>query len=224
MDHPRTARTVEFIQQNFDVPNLKQKVQDYISKCSVCLELKPTFFKPPYTSPIRSKQPWEGLSLHFVGPKKHTPTGNKNFLTVVDEFSRFPFAFAVKEANTTSVTYPLSQLFSIFRPPLAIHCDRGSVFESSEFKSFLDRWNVCKTRTNPYNPAGNDQCERLNGIIWKTVKIRLKQLHKPAELWDEEIPQALCNIDVCRREQMVSNVLTTACSDSQGAHRWTWTI
>ena len=88
----------------------------------------------------------------------------------------------------------LPQLFSIFGPPLAIHSDRGSVFESSEFKSFLDRWNVCKTRTTPYNPAGNGQCERLNGIIWKTAKLRLKQLHKPAELWDEEIPQDLCNI------------------------------
>ena len=26
------------------------------------------------------------------------------------------------------------------------------------------------------------------------MKLRLKQLHKPVELWDEKIPQALCNI------------------------------
>ena len=26
------------------------------------------------------------------------------------------------------------------------------------------------------------------------MKLRLKQFHKPAELWDEEIPQALCNV------------------------------
>ena len=49
----------------------------------------------------------------------------------------------------------LSQLFSIFGPSLAIHSDRGRVFESVEFKSFLDRWNACKTRTTPYIPAGN---------------------------------------------------------------------
>ena len=194
MGHPGIVRTVEFIQRNFDVPNLKQMAQDYISKCFVCLELKPKFFKLPYTPLIRSKQLWERLSLDIVGPKKPTPTGNKYFLTVVDEFSRFPLALSVKEANKTRIISTLSKLFSIFGPPLAIHIDRGSVFESSEIESFLDCWNVCKTRTTPYIPAGNGQCERLSGIIWKTVKLRLKQLHKPAVLLDEEIPQAVCNI------------------------------
>ena len=57
MGHTGKAGIVEFIQRSFDVSNLKQKVQDYISKCSVCRELKPRFFKPPYTPLIRSKQP-----------------------------------------------------------------------------------------------------------------------------------------------------------------------
>ena len=128
------------------------------------------FFKTPYTPLIRSKQPWDRLSLYFVGPKTRTATGNKYSCRRV---SRFLFEFDVNEANTTSVISALSQLFSIFGPPLAIHRDRGSVFESSEFKPFLDRWNVCKTQTTPYNPASNGQCERLNGIVWKTVKLRL---------------------------------------------------
>ena len=194
MGHPGIARTAEFIQRLFDIPNLKQKVQDYISKCPVCLELKPKFFKPPYEPLVSSKTPWERLSLDFVGPKKRSSAGNQYFLTVVDEFSRFPFAFAVKEANVKSVISALSQLFSIFGPPSSVHSDRGSVFESAEFKLFLDRWNVKKTRTTTYNPAGNGQCERLNGIIWKTVKLRLRQQSKPAEKWDEEIPMALSNI------------------------------
>ena len=56
MGNPGISRTVEFIQRNFDVPSLKQKVQDYISKRSFCLELKPMFFKPPYTIFIRPRQ------------------------------------------------------------------------------------------------------------------------------------------------------------------------
>ena len=102
MGYPAKDRTVDFIQGNFDVPNLKQKFQDYISKRSVCLELKPRFFKPPYIPLVRPKQPWKRLSLDLVGPKKRTPTGNNYFSTVVEERSRFAFAFAVNEAKTTS--------------------------------------------------------------------------------------------------------------------------
>ena len=100
MGHPAKSRTVDFIQGSFDVPNLKQKFQDYISKRAVCLELKPRFFKPPYIPLFRPKQPWKRLSLDLVGPNKRTPTGNKYFSTVVEKLSRFAFAFAVNEANT----------------------------------------------------------------------------------------------------------------------------
>ena len=145
-------------------------------------------------------------------------------MTVVDEISRFPFAFVIKEANTISVISALSQLFSIFGYPLAIHSDRGSVFESSEFKSLVDRWNVYKMRTTPKNSAGTGQCEKLNELIWKTMELRLKQIHKPADPGTKRFRKLCAIIDACRREQSVSKVLTTTCSDSQDAHRWTRTI
>ena len=75
---------------------------------------------------------------------------------------------------------------------MAIFSNRGRVFESSEIKSFLDFWNACKTRTTPFIRAGNGQGERLNGINWDIETLQLKQLHKPAELWDEKVAQALC--------------------------------
>ena len=103
MSHRGPARTVECSQRRFDVISLKQKVKDYISKCAVCLELEPRFFNPPFNPLIRSNHPWERLSLDLVGPKKSTPTGNKYFLQVKDNISRFPFTFDVKEAITTSV-------------------------------------------------------------------------------------------------------------------------
>ena len=194
MGHPGINRTCEFIQRFCEIPNLKQKVTDFISECKICLESKPRFFHPPQVPLITAKSPWERLSIDFVGPKCPTKSGNTCFLTVVDEFSRFPFAFPMKNSKTSNVILALTRLFTIFGPPDTVHSDRGAQFEGREFKSFLESWNIRKSRTTPYNPAGNGQCERTNGTIWRTVKLRLKQLNKDLSCWDEELHFALMNI------------------------------
>ena len=194
MGHPGIARTVGLIQRIADIPGLQSKVKQHIEKCQVCLELKPLFHSPPVNHLVTSSTPWERISINFVDPKKPSKGGNCCFLTVVDEFSRFPFAFAMKGATTANTINVLNQLFMLFGPPESVHPDRGSVFESHDFRYFLERWNVRKTRTTPYNQAGNGQCERVNGIICRTVNLRLKQSSKPIGLWDEELPAALMNI------------------------------
>ena len=75
----------------------------------------------------------------------------------------------------------------------AEHRIQGGV-KFGQLKGSSSRYSMQNVRTTPYNQAGSRQRESLHGIIWKTVKLRLKQLHKPAVLWDEEIPQALCSI------------------------------
>ena len=194
MGHPGIARTCEYLQRHCYIPKLKDKVTKYVSNCRICLALKPKFYSPPKVPLITSKTPWERLSIDFVGPKPTTRSGYTCFLTVVDEFSSFPFAIPMKDAKTSNVITALTNIFTLFGPPLSIHSDRGAQFESHEFNLFLGRWNVRKSRTTPYNPAGNGQCERTNGTIWRTVKLRLKQLNKSLDQWDEELNMALMNI------------------------------
>ena len=218
MGHPGIVRTVGFIQRNADIPGLQSKVKQHIEKFQVCLELKPRFHSPPVYHLVTSSTPWERISIDFVGPKKPSKGGNCHFLTVVDEFSRFLFAFAMKEATTANTIKVLNQLFMLFGSPESVHSDRGSVFESHDFRSFLERWNVRKTRTTPYNPAGNGQCERVNGIIWRTVKLRLKQSSKPIVLWDEELPAALMNIRSLRSRAIGVESPHNRFLDSAGDH------
>ena len=194
MGHPGIARTCEFLQRHCDIPNVKEKVSAYISNCKICLASKPRFHSPPKVPLVTSKTPWERLSIDFVGPKPTTKSGNTCFLTIVDEFSRFPFAIPMKDSKTEKVIDALTKLFTLFGPPASVHSDRGAQFESYQFRQFLDSWNVRKSRTTPYNPAGNGQCERTNGTIWKTVKLRLKQANKNINQWDEEMNFALMNI------------------------------
>ena len=112
----------------------------------------------------------------------------------MDEYSRLPFAFALPEITTEAAIQCLTNLFLLFGPPSYVHSDRGSQFDSNKFRTFLDSWNIGKSRTTPYHPSGNGQVERCNGIIWKTVSLRLAEKNLPAKFWEDELAFALSNI------------------------------
>ena len=48
--------------------------------------------------------------------------------------------------------------------------------------------------TVPYHPIGNGQCERFNGIIWKTVRLLLHSHKQDISNWESMQPTALHSI------------------------------
>ena len=84
--------------------------------------------------------------------------------------------------------------FSDFGPPQSLHSDRGSEFFSLEMSQFLSSWGVHQSRTTPYNPTGNAQCERFNGIIWRTVCCLLSQRQLDFTSWPSVLGEALQSV------------------------------
>ncbi|XP_042903296.1 uncharacterized protein [Parasteatoda tepidariorum] len=78
--------------------------------------------------------------------------------------------------------------------PAYIHSDRGTSFMSHELKSYLTAQGIATSRTTAYNPAGNGQVERYNGIIWKTIELALKSEGLPTNQWQAMLQPALHSI------------------------------
>ena len=151
--HPGVTRMLHFVKTK-NLPYSLEDIKNVTSKCHACAELKPQFFKPPKQTLVKATQPFERLSIDFKGPVP-SRSNNKYILTVIDEFSRFPFAFAVPNMFSSTVISCLVQLFSIFGTPAYVHSDRGRSFMSEELKNFLHSKGVVTSRTTPYNPTGN---------------------------------------------------------------------
>ena len=183
MGHPGMNRLKMYVEKHFNIYGIENLVKDCVQNCSIWAKEKPRFFKIPTKSLIQSTKPWQRISIDFVGPKPSV--NNKYLFTVIDEFSRYPFAFSVSRITTKVAINCLKQLFTLFGPPSYVHSDRDSAFESQEFINFLQSWNIYKSRTSPYHPAGNGQIERFNGIIWKTIIMRLRQSKKSIENWED---------------------------------------
>ena len=93
--HPGITRLLHFVKTR----NLSYSVNDIkkvIDNCKVCMELKPKFQKSTGTL-IKATQSFQQLNIDFKGPLPSAPTGNKYILTIIDEYSRFPFCFSLSK-------------------------------------------------------------------------------------------------------------------------------
>ncbi|XP_018403046.1 PREDICTED: uncharacterized protein LOC108779970 [Cyphomyrmex costatus] len=189
--HPGISRLCHWVRVK-NLPFSTEDVKRVTKSCRVCAELKPRFHKVEGNL-IKATSPFERLNLDFKGPLL-TKTRNQYILTVVDEFSRFSFAIPCADVSASMVIRHLAHLFSVFGTPAYIHSDRGASFMSQELKTFLTSQGVATSRTTPYNPRGNGQVERYNGIIWKTVMLALRSNNTKIEHWKEVLDIALHSI------------------------------
>ncbi len=169
--------------------NLPYSIDD-IKKMTASCKLKQNFHHPPPGQLIRSTQPFERINMDFKGPLP-TSSKNKYILTIVDEYSRFPFAYPCSDISTSTVIKYLCNLFTMFGMPSYIHTDRGSAFMSSDLRSFLFNHGIASSQSTPYNTQGNGQVERYNGIIWKSILLALESQKMSTSQWEQVLPDAL---------------------------------
>ena len=170
--HPGVTRLLHFARSK-NLPFSTYDVKKLCASCRICAELKPKFCSPSEGTLIKATQPFERISLDFKGPLVSKSCNVYN-LTVIDEFSRFPFAFPCPNITTKTVIICLDQLFSLCGYPNFVHTDRGTSFMSNELKSYLTKRGIATSKSTPYHPIGNSQVERYNGIIWKSVQLDVK--------------------------------------------------
>nr|XP_039261686.1 uncharacterized protein LOC120337851 [Styela clava] len=187
--HPGVTRLLHFVKSK-NLPFSTDDVKRTCKLCRVCAELKPKFYSPPYGTLIKATRPFERLSMDFKGP---LPSRTKNvyMLTIVDEYSRFPFVFPCTNLSSAPVISCLEKLFALCGIPGYIHSDRGKSFMSAELRDFLLKRGVATSQSSPYHPIGNSQVERFNGIIWKAVRLCLRTYNLPITHWEYVLPKAL---------------------------------
>jgi len=189
MCHPGIIRMQHWVKSK-NLPFSLEDIKHVTSACPVCSELKPRFYKPRQNHLIKATRPFERLNIDFKGPVPSS-TGNPYILTIVDEYSRFPFAYPCRDMTSATVKKNLYNLFSIFGTPAYIHSDRGTSFLSKELTDYLHVQGIATSSSTPYNPQGNGLVERYNGILWKTLNLALKNKGLDISKWEMVLPESL---------------------------------
>ena len=191
--HPGITRLTHFVRSK-NLSFTQEQVKQVTHCCKSCAYWKPRFIRSEEGPLVKAIIPFQRLSVDFKGPLPTSKNGNTHILTIIDEYSRFPFAYPCKDMTSKTVTQCFNHLFSIFGMPNMVHTDRAIDFLSHETKQYLCNKGIATSKTSRYNPKCNGQVEKLNGTVWKSVQVTLHSRNMKMSEWELILPGALHSI------------------------------
>lgn len=187
--HQGIERTTRLVRERCFWPGMSQEIERYCQECGRCVVAKAVRPKVrAFPGNLMAARPLDVVAIDFTVLEKSTD-GRENVLIVTDVFSKFTQAYPARDQKASTVARLLTEgWFYRYGVPKRLHSDQGRNFEGDLLKQLCQLYHIEKSRTTPYHPEGNGQCERFN----RTLHDLLGSLppHQKCK-WPQALPQIL---------------------------------
>ena len=187
--HQGVERTLALLRSRCYWPSMSAEVAQWCRACERCQVAKDN--QPAARTPmghLLASRPNEILAIDYtlLEPARN---GIENVLVMTDVFSKYTLAIPTRDQHASTVAHVLVvEWFSKFGVPARIHSDQGRNFESTLIQQLCSLYGIQKSRTTPYHPAGNGQCERFNRTLHNLLRTLPSSRKRD---WTSCLPQVL---------------------------------
>ncbi|KAF8384279.1 hypothetical protein PRIPAC_73421 [Pristionchus pacificus] len=168
--------------------SMLKDVQNVLRKCKRCLLANPQKKMIPPLQPLVANDRMDvvGMDLIEMGRGKN---GSKYIVTIIDHFSKFGGAFAVrdKRAETVADVFISRWVCEGCRVPKTLVTDNGSELVNQIMGEIARKFQIDRRLTLPYHSRANGLTERFN----RTIVEILKRIKMRDDEWEEALPYAV---------------------------------
>lgn len=198
--HVGVYKTFWKLHDRFYWPKMRSDVSSYVRSCKACAQNKVEQKQPAGLMGNRPSitEPFQAMSLDFIGPLPRSKRGNSFALVISDYFSKYVLIYPCRAANAKALVKNVEEgVFLTYGAPQYLMCDNGSQMKSKEFQSLCQKYGVKIFFTASYNPRA-DPAERPNRVIKTMLKTYVNQ--NDHRTWDENLASIACAIRTSRHE------------------------
>jgi hypothetical protein len=170
--HLSDRKTVMNIRQKYNWEGIYADVKDYRENCcEYCIRNKgmSAEYRNPLT-PIVADSVWKVLGLDIKGPVRLRSGESKQYLVVVDYFSKNTFLISLKQYNAEEIWKKLeSHVLSKLSGTEHIVGDRASQFLAKDIAIIKDKYGISFTPSTAFHHQANGEVENriklIDGIV-----------------------------------------------------------
>ncbi|CAH0556831.1 unnamed protein product [Brassicogethes aeneus] len=197
--HVGVFKTFWRVRNKYIWPKMKADISRYIKNCRVCSEQKVEQKAPAGLLGSRPeiKQPWQVISLDYIGPFPRSTQGYTYVLVVSDYFSKYVSLFPHRAATAKLLAKDIEEgIFLTYGVPQYVICDNGVQMKSKEFQTLCQRYNSKICYTPLYWPRA-DPCERVNRVVKTMISSYIRGSQKT---WADNLSSISLAIKTARHE------------------------
>src|SRR6266542_6843700 len=142
-----------------------EDIRNYVKTCDDCQQ-RGGLQKNNVIHLIPAKAPFQRIGIDIVGLLTITRRGNHYIVMVIDYFTKWSIAKALKEATAKAISkFIYQKIICEHRCPEVLQSDQETHFVNRVIEDLMKKFRIKHRLSSPYHPQTNGLVERFNQTL-----------------------------------------------------------